>query len=128
MIVGVGIDSIEVERFKQWRTYTRTKLERIFSSREIDYCLSIPGKSAERFAVRYASREAFFKALCTMNTNLQIPFLAACRKIHIENDERGNPTLTINWNTLIGNDQNIRNLISLTHTKTIATALVILER
>ena len=60
MVKGIGIDSIEIARFRLWHTYSYRQLSRIFSSEEIDYCLSNIIKSSERFAVRFAAKEAFF--------------------------------------------------------------------
>ena len=59
---GLGIDIVEINRFKDWYTKPKKELERIFSGEEIDYCLENKEKSAERFAARFAAREAFFKA------------------------------------------------------------------
>lgn len=134
MIVGVGIDSIEIERFKKWQEDADTTLERIFSPQEIEYCLSIPAKSAERFAVRFAAREAFYKALCMMLPEACIPFLTACKNVRIE-ETKGAPILHVDWHPLLnpisGADiamGTIKSFLSLTHNKTIATALVIFER
>jgi len=60
---SIGIDLVEVERFKAWHLYTRQQLRRVFSVQEIEHCCAIRAKSAERFAVRFAAKEALFKAL-----------------------------------------------------------------
>ena len=62
MIVGIGIDSVEINRFKNWKTYQYVKLRRIFSENEIAYCLAAPTKIDERFALRFAAREAFLSS------------------------------------------------------------------
>lgn len=72
--LGIGIDSVDIERFTEWHTYPRQSLSRIFSDQEIDYCLECPTKSAERFAARFAAREAFLKALHQAMPTIQIPF------------------------------------------------------
>jgi holo-[acyl-carrier protein] synthase len=131
MIAGIGIDSIEIERFSQWHTYARTTLERIFSPQEIDYCLKVPVKTAERLAVRFAAREAFYKALCMMEPSLHFPFLTICKKMSIKETAEGLPKLVVDWQSLFNNKKkNFSSLIihlSLSHNQTTAFALVIIE-
>lgn len=131
MILGIGIDSVEIERFFHWRTFSKKKLGRIFSPAEIDYCLAIPIKSAERFAIRFAVREAFFKAFKTAFHQLTIPFLTVCRQLALKKTSFGVPYLLVNWNQLIKNDkQEIGKLkfhVSCSHTKTIATVVAVIE-
>src|ERR1700760_1560832 len=79
MILGIGVDTIEIERFASWQTYSRQKLLRIFSQEEIDYVLSNQQKSAERFAVRFSAREALYKALSYAFPDKKIPFLMLCK-------------------------------------------------
>ncbi len=120
MIIGIGIDSIEIDRFKEWHTYSDAQLLRIFSQEEIDYCRANPIKSAERFAVRFAAREALFKALPQ-----PISFLRLCKAVSIKKDPHGKPIIFLNEKLI--NLENCKAWLSLTHTKTIATAMVILE-
>jgi len=131
MILGIGIDSIEIERFAHWKDYAHTTLGRIFSPKEIAYCLSVPNKSAERFAARFAAREAFYKALCGLNIPTQIPFLRVCKTVQIEGAKNGPQKLIIDWPTLFGKNRPYPTPptvhLSLSHNKTTAFALVILE-
>lgn len=122
MILGIGVDSVEIARFAHWHTYSAKQLLRIFSHEEIDYCLSVPSKSAERFAVRFAAREALFKAYCAWQPDHRIPFLSFCNAVTIIK-KKGIPEVVID-------DQlpECKITISLTHTRTIATAFVILEQ
>ena len=120
MIIGIGIDSVEIARFNNWHTYSQKKLGRIFSPHEIEYCLSNQAKAAERFAGRFAAREALYKALpfpCE-------PFITFCQKVTIHNGTNGKPNLQLN--NLDSKEVTIH--ISMTHTKDLATALVILEK
>lgn len=78
MILGIGIDTIDIKRFAQWYTYSHKKLGRIFSPEEIEYCLENTHKSAERFAVRFAAREALYKAFCAAFPRNKLPFLTLC--------------------------------------------------
>jgi len=126
MIIGIGIDSVEVERFAHWHTYAPSTLRRIFSQEEIDYCLKNPLKTAERFAVRFAAREAFYKALSSAYPMLNVPFLTLCKYITITKSENQAPILYLNrQKPLIQN--NIKTFVSFTHTKNTASAFIILE-
>ncbi|MDP3889084.1 MAG: 4'-phosphopantetheinyl transferase superfamily protein [bacterium] len=132
MVVGIGIDSVEVSRFFLWNTFKTEKLIRIFSEQEIEYCLHEKHKSSERFAVRFAAREAFFKALGYLDTSKTIPFLTLCKKIRVEKNTTGIPHLIIDWKEigrqLAVDTTGLNAFISLTHTKESATAVVVLEK
>jgi holo-[acyl-carrier protein] synthase len=127
VIIGIGIDSVEIDRFANWHTYSHAQLSRIFSPEEIEYCLSAHNKSAERFAARFATREAFFKAFTAMNPHHTIPFLTLCKQVAVTKQNR-NPLLHVNWNALTPFDPSLRTHLSLTHTATTATAWVIIEK
>ncbi len=127
MILGIGIDSVEIERFTHWHTYDCKKLLRIFSDAEIEYCLSNTQKSAERFAARFAAREALFKALSFLNTPL--PFLQLCKATQIKKSSAGKPEISVDWeliNAMQLSDCTV--WLSLTHSRTTATAMVIVEK
>jgi holo-[acyl-carrier protein] synthase len=65
MIVGLGIDIAEIDRIEQTiARYDRSFLERIFTPAEIAYCQR-HRNAAERFAGRFAAKEAAMKALGT---------------------------------------------------------------
>jgi len=131
MIAAIGIDSVEIERFKTWSSLPEDKLLKIFSEKEINYCLSNSKKSAERFSARFAVKEAFFKALSIIESSNKIPFLEICKHIIVIHGKNGHPMLNINWNNLIENKQNsqtqYKTFLSITHTKKYATAIVIVE-
>ncbi len=65
-IVGHGIDIVEIERIKRMLDeHGERFVERCFSLNERSYCESGGGRRAERFAARFAVKEAAFKALGT---------------------------------------------------------------
>jgi len=65
MIVGLGVDITEVDRIAQAiARHGRAFLERIFTPDEIAYC-ERHRNSAERYAGRFAAKEAAMKALGT---------------------------------------------------------------
>ena len=62
-ILGVGVDIVEVKRFKE-KPYNKNKkfYEKIFLNSEIEYCLKFKSAS-EHFAGKFALKEAVKKAL-----------------------------------------------------------------
>ena len=65
MIVGTGIDIAEVDRIAACiERFGRRFLERVFTADEIRYCESKANK-AERYAGRFAAKEAGMKAIGT---------------------------------------------------------------
>lgn len=63
MILGIGVDLVDVKRFEsiifRWQ---HRFLKRVFTDREIRYC-NTKKHPAQRFATRFAAKEAFIKAL-----------------------------------------------------------------
>jgi holo-[acyl-carrier protein] synthase len=65
MIVGTGIDIAETARIEQALERHGTRFSRrLFTPEEIAYCEQFKNKS-ERYAARFAAKEAAFKALGT---------------------------------------------------------------
>ena len=68
MIKGIGIDLVDVRRIEaiifRWQ---ERFLKRVFTDREIHYCNN-KKNPAQRFATRYAAKEAFIKALFPKGT------------------------------------------------------------
>src|SRR5579872_519288 len=127
MIVGLGIDAVEISRFERWKSYSLHQLKRVFSAQEIAYCLAQPNKSAERLAARFAAREAFYKALSAAAPDFAMPFLTVCAKIAVMNTP---PALAVDWDYLSRAGVTLPELkthLSLTHTGSTAIAVVILE-
>lgn len=132
MILGIGIDAVTIARFEHWHLKPRQSLRRLFSEAEIDYCVSVLALSAQRFAVRYAAREAFFKALqamsSTRNNPCALPFLRVVRSVEIVRHVNGIPICVVDWERLdVLPTPQLRVHISLTHTETVAQALVLIE-
>lgn len=65
MIIGIGIDLVDVKRFESIIFRWQHKfLKRVFTDTEIRYC-NTKKHPAQRFATRFAAKEAFIKALFT---------------------------------------------------------------
>lgn len=63
MIIGIGIDIIEIERIKESvENFGNKFLDKIFTEKELEYCLSKPNKY-QHLAARFAAKEAIVKAL-----------------------------------------------------------------
>lgn len=133
MILGIGIDSVEIDRFKPWTKHSKERLLRIFSEHEIAYSLSNSKKTAERLAARFAAKEAFFKACALMAPGNDMPFLTLCKLVSVESLQNEPPKLLIDWQAL-SEMQNVLShdkptfLLSITHTDRLATAIAIIER
>ena len=123
MVTGLGIDMIEVERIAEKMGRAAGFRELVFSEKEIEYCETKTNKF-EHYAARFSAKEAFYKAIGSgwMNGT-------AFNEIEISNDEKGRPVLLLLGNTAhLMNDMGIKNiLVSLTHLKSMASAVVIIE-
>jgi holo-[acyl-carrier protein] synthase len=62
MIVGIGVDAVDVARFSQMLERTPSTRERIFTAEELAYA-DTQVDPAPSLAVRFAAREAVMKAL-----------------------------------------------------------------
>jgi len=125
MILGIGVDTVEIQRFALWHTYTQKQLLRVFSQEEIDYCLSDINKSSQRFAVRFAAREALYKAFSNAFPTKKIPFLTLCSHVIIKKIN-SRPYVIIK-NKFIFDVSQVAIHCSLSHSRTIATAFMVIE-
>lgn len=128
----IGIDLVEIERFAHWHTLPTGSLTRIFSDEEIAYCTGTNNSAcrAARFAVRYAAREAFFKAIALTDFSLRLPFLSVCKLVRVERTVAGVPFLTIDWEHIIADSNSTGQpmvSLSLTHTRNSAAAVCLIS-
>ena len=124
MIFGIGTDMIEVERVAGKMEKKAGFKELVFSAHEITYCEARTFRY-EHYAARFAAKEAFLKALGTGWRSG-----TAFNEIEIYNDEEGKPEFRfygITAKTIA--DLKLGNIfVSLSHLKTIASAMVIIEK
>lgn len=129
MIAGIGIDTVTIKRFNHWSQFSYSRLQRIFAAEEIDYCMSNVSKTSERFAARFAAKEAFYKALSPIRLQ-NIPFFTLSTKIIVRRDKCG-IHLIVDWQFFVSNrymkHDNFKTHISITHTDTNATAVIVIE-
>jgi holo-[acyl-carrier protein] synthase len=124
VIVGTGVDLCEVDRIRAAveRHGQRFK-QRVFTDREIAYS-ERKANPYERYAARFAAKEAGMKALGTGWRGG-----IAWRDFEVTNLPTGRPTLAFHGKAAeIANRLGVRNVaLSLTHTGVQAMAVVILE-
>ncbi len=122
MIVGLGTDLVDVPRFSK-SIENESFIRRVFSSAEIEYCNSVANK-AERFAARFAAKEAFAKALGTGFREGM-----AFKEVEVVNNENGKPSIQLIGATAkaLSNVNMAKVLLTISHTTTMATATVILQ-
>jgi holo-[acyl-carrier protein] synthase len=124
MIYGIGTDIVEVQRVEEKIRKGRGFRELVFSPHEIDYCEQ-QAACYEHYAARFAAKEALLKALGTGWGNGGVNF----NEIEIRNDAAGKPELHLIGNAAVRyGELNIKQiLVSLSHIKTTAVAMVIIE-
>jgi len=124
MIVGHGIDVVEITRIQSAIESSERFLGKVFTEKEIEYCCK--RKSLyHSFAARFAAKEAFLKAL-----GLGLQDGMSFKDIEVVNNDQGKPIIKLYNKALeIFNSLKISNLsVSLSHSDTVAVASVVFER
>jgi holo-[acyl-carrier protein] synthase len=124
VIVGLGLDIAEVDRITRVITrYGDSVLKKLYTPREIAYCESHKNKF-ERYAARFAAKEAAMKALGTGWSRG-----VRWRDIEVVNIRGGKPTLVLEGVARqIAEGMGAKNIaLSITHSENIAMAQVIFE-
>jgi holo-[acyl-carrier protein] synthase len=124
MIVGTGIDIAEVPRIRQSiERFGDRFLQRIYTPGEIRYCESKANR-AERYAARFAAKEAAMKALGT-GWNHGVRW----RDCEVVRQPGGRPSIAFHGKAAeFAAKLGVKNAaLSLTHTAEQAMAQVILE-
>ena len=122
MIVGIGCDIIEIERIA--RAIKRESfIRRVFTAEEAAYCQRRGQLAAASFAARFAAKEAVLKAL---GTGLREGSL---QEIAVDNDVLGKPLVQLSGHfAMLAKQLGVKNIqISLSHSRELATAYVIME-
>ena len=124
MIVGSGIDLVEIGRIQQsMDRYGGRFLDRIYTRAEQAYCLR-KRNSAESFAARFAAKEAGAKALGT-----GISFGVGWLEIEVVREASGRPNIQFHGRAAdIATRLGVTHAaLSITHTADHAMASVLLE-
>ena len=124
MIVGIGIDLVESDRFLDWSAF---KKQRIFTKKELEYANDDNARSEKHLANFWAAREAMLKALGT-GFNDSISF----SDISVIHNDSGCPELVVAGGAkaalkeLAGPDARV--LLSITDQDDYSAAVVIIEK
>ena len=124
MIVGSGVDLCEVARIETAITrHGRRFLERVYTAKEIAYAESKANRF-ERYAARFAAKEAGMKALGTGWRGG-----IAWQDFEVSNLPSGRPTLRFHGKAAeIATKMGVAQVaLSITHTRDQALAMVVLE-
>ena len=115
MIVGVGIDVVDVERFGETLARTPALRKRLFTETELTRPLA-------SLAARFAAKEALAKAL---GAPAGLHWIDA----EVQTDETGRPSLVLSGSVARRADElgATRVHVSLSHDAGIASAVVVLE-
>jgi len=124
MLIGTGVDLIEIERIaNSIERYGERFLHRVYTDHEIAYCQR-KRASAESFAARFAAKEAAAKALGT-GISRGVSWL----EIEVTREPGGRPLLALSGRAAERARELgvVRLSVSLTHTREIAMAVVVME-
>ena len=123
MIFGIGTDIIELETVNSKLKEIKGLKEELFTENEIKYCDS-KRYPEQHYAGRFAAKEAFFKA-----TGTGWGRGYAFDQVEINSDESGKPEISLTGKSkaLITEHKISKIHVSISHTKKMATAFVILE-
>jgi len=124
MIVGTGIDIVEVARIAAAiERFGERFLKRVFTAAEVRYCRS-KRNAMERFAARFAAKEAGFKAIGTGWRHG-----VTWQDVEVGREPGGRPTLCYSGKAAeFAAKLGVRRVsLSLSHTTEQAIAQVILE-
>ena len=117
----VGIDSVEINRIEKAMKNPRF-CQRVFGEAE-NSLLAMRGFSAESAAACFCAKEAFSKAMGTGIRGFRL-----C-EVELLRNELGAPYLQLSGNALkMALEKGLRFSVSVTHTKELATVIVIGEK
>lgn len=123
MVVGIGLDIVEVERIAKALRGSKSITERVFTPEEIRYCSQRKNKY-QHFAGRFAAKEAALKAL---GTGWQAGI--RWRDVETTAGPTGKPQLTLYGKAAaIFKESNARrSLLTITHATDYAVACVVID-
>ena len=128
MIVGMGHDILEIERIADMRERSSWErfLHKVLTDAERELALERGGRIIEFVAGRFAAKEAVVKAIgCGIGEKVGFT------DIEILPDALGKPYCTLSqdaWSRLLMDELDYSIHISITHQRTLASAMAIVER
>jgi holo-[acyl-carrier protein] synthase len=124
MIYGIGTDIVQISRIeKALKKWEDRFLRRVFTDGEIEYCRDKMTPAA-RFALRFAAKEAFLKAL-----GLGVSYGLSLNHVEVVRTSAGRPKLRLHGRAkeLCDGKGIKRSLVSLSDDGLYAIAMVVLE-
>jgi len=122
MVLGVGIDIIEIDRIKESiDKFGDQFLNKVFTKKEIEYSVSKANKY-QHFAARFAAKEAIYKALSS-DTNK----VYSWQDVEIYNEVNGLPKVKLfgSLKDYLNEDKELK--ISMSHSQNYVTCVAILH-
>jgi holo-[acyl-carrier protein] synthase len=124
MVVGTGIDIVNIDRIEHLITrWGDLFLDRVFTEKEIVWCRKRT-RPPECFAIRFAAKEAFLKAIgWGLRNGIQ------WKDVEVENDSMGKPSFSFHRKAkeVLENLRIQKALLTLSHDRPYAVAHVLLE-
>lgn len=122
MIIGIGVDIIEIARIKEAVELNINFIEKLFSKNEIEY-LQTRNLRAEYIAGRFAAKEAVSKALGTGFRGFNM------KDIEIDRNSLGKPMINLKGKAkhIAEKCGNYKMHISISHDRHSAIAYAVLE-
>ena len=124
MVIGTGIDIVNIQRIERLMVrWGDLFLNRVFTEREIVWCQQRT-RPPECFAIRFAAKEAFLKAIgWGLRNGIQ------WTDIEVETDPMGKPLLSFHGKAkeVIKTLRIHKSLLTLSHDRPYAVAHVLLE-
>lgn len=123
MIIGLGIDIVEVRRINRALQGSDSLVKRVFTDKELEYCSKRKNKY-QHFAGRFAAKEAALKAL---GTGWQEGI--RWKDVEIIPDDLGKPEVLFHRRAKEVFDQSgaDRAVVTITHASEYAVAAVVIE-
>ncbi|HQI42002.1 MAG: holo-[acyl-carrier-protein] synthase [Ignavibacteriales bacterium UTCHB2] len=124
MILGIGIDIIEIDRIKNSvDTFGDAFLKKIYTQNELDYCL-VKHNKYQHLAARFAAKEAIYKALSGTWSKV-----ASWKNIEITNEQNGLPVVKFSGKLkdYLSDDKDIKISISHSDNYVACVALIFLK-
>ena len=123
MVIGIGIDIIEIDRIKQSvDEYGDQYLKKVYTPGELKYCLAKKNKY-QHLAARFAAKEAIYKAISS-NWDSELSW----QDMEIINAPNGMPEVKFKGNLekFLSNDKSLK--ISMSHSRDYVACVAIVYK
>ena len=123
MVLGLGIDIIEISRIKESiDEYGDSFLQKVYTPKEIEYCSGKANKY-QHFAARFAAKEAVYKAFSTSHQEG-----LSWQDIEITNEPSGMPVVKLNGKlkSFLSDNKDLK--ISISHSDNFVTCVAIIDQ